>query len=119
MLKKSIQPIRLAFRGQKRRISIFPRKDFTPSEWRQWGIIMGVFAITGSSSVKITRPVVDALTGKEGSWRHGPNIWRLTYLVCTLPIYSTILVSLGTLVGQGPFFVAMTRRMYSRFLPFK
>jgi len=98
-------------------MSIFPRKDFTRKEWKEWSIIMAVFAITGSSSVKLTRPVVDAVTAVKGSWKEGPNSWRIAYLLTTLPIYSTLLLTFGTIAGQRVFFTAMVKKMWSRFLP--
>lgn len=53
--------------------------------WKEWAIIFTVFSITGSSSMKITRPVVTYLAG-EGTFFGGPWYFTLAYLLCTMPI---------------------------------
>ncbi|CAG8499504.1 17230_t:CDS:2, partial [Acaulospora morrowiae] len=59
--------------------------------WKEWAIIFIVFGITGSTTVRIVRPIVTNVFGIEGSFREGPWSYRLTYLSITLPLYSIIL----------------------------
>lgn len=47
----------------------------------------------------------------------GPWTFRLCYLVTTLPLYSAILVSVGTVLGKGEYFKAISWRMWGRLIP--
>ena len=58
---------------------------FSTEWWKEWAIIFTVFAITGSSSVKVTRPVVGFIAG-EGTFFGGPWYYTVVYLLCTFPI---------------------------------
>ena len=108
--------------------------------WKEWAIVLLVFSITGSSSVKFTKPLVIYLVG-AGTFFGGPWYYTLTYLLCTMPICgfysgvslesvfsvlpsrfatdSMILITIGSLFGRGKYFRKVTKRMYGRFLPAK
>jgi len=75
-----------------------------------------VFAITGTSSMYFVRPALANL-GLEGSWREGPNSYRIGSLFIMSPIYTCILLTVGTLAGQHRFFSKVAYRMWSRVLP--
>jgi len=75
-----------------------------------------VFAITGSSTMYFVRPALAKL-GLEGSWREGPNSYRIGSLFIMTPIYTGILLTVGTLAGRHRFFSVVAHRMWSRFLP--
>ncbi|KAJ1508156.1 hypothetical protein HMI54_010817 [Coelomomyces lativittatus] len=84
--------------------------------YKEIAIIFTVFGITGTSSLKLVRYTLNAVIG-PGSLIDGPNTWRLAYLFCGLPMYSALLLTLGTLSGRGTYFRAMLIKMHSRFLP--
>ncbi|ORY03259.1 hypothetical protein K493DRAFT_311768 [Basidiobolus meristosporus CBS 931.73] len=108
---------------QVRNLSLTPEgKNLTRWSWpwwKEWSIIMTVFAITGSSTVKIVRPVLKNGFGIEGSWKEGPWSYRGAYLATTLPLYSCVLVTVGTLFGRRPYFQRIALRMWGRFVPKK
>ncbi|KAL1923523.1 uncharacterized protein VTP21DRAFT_8503 [Calcarisporiella thermophila] len=85
--------------------------------WRDWTVRMAVFAVTGSSSLYVTRPILKNVLGVEGSWRDGPNSFRAAYVVTTIPVYSAMLFAFGALAGQRVFFTATLARMWGRLLP--
>ncbi|KAK9768309.1 hypothetical protein K7432_001147 [Basidiobolus ranarum] len=87
--------------------------------WKEWSIIMTVFAITGSSTVKVVRPVLKDVLGVEGSFTEGPWSYRGAYLATTLPLYSCILVTVGTIFGRRLHFQQIALRMWGRFIPKK
>ncbi|KAJ1503027.1 hypothetical protein HMI54_008469 [Coelomomyces lativittatus] len=87
-----------------------------PGYYKEIAIIFTVFGITGSSSLKLVRYTLNSSIG-PGSLTEGPNTWRLAYLFCGLPMYSALLLTLGTLSGRGTYFRGMLMKMYSRFLP--
>ncbi|KXS20306.1 hypothetical protein M427DRAFT_52532 [Gonapodya prolifera JEL478] len=89
---------------------------FSAEWWKEWAIVFIVFGITGSASVKVTKPVVNALVG-EGSWTDGPWSWRGTYLVLTMPMYSMILVAVGTMFRRGLYFRRVALRMWRWAMP--
>ncbi|WP_047415216.1 DUF6787 family protein [Cellulophaga sp. Hel_I_12] len=91
----------------------------------RWGIesnfsilvILLVFAITGSSSLKIARPLLEYigftrdLFGQE--WYFSVFYWTIRILVI-FPIYQVLLVFFGWLFGQFRFFWNMEKQMLSR-----
>eukprot|EP00386_Alphamonas_edax_P003196 GDKI01009806.1.p1 GENE.GDKI01009806.1~~GDKI01009806.1.p1 ORF type:complete len:209 (+),score=44.17 GDKI01009806.1:94-720(+) len=76
-----------------------------------------VFAITGTTVMRVVRPLMKHVLGLEGSFKEGPNSFRLTYLCVTMPIYSCILITVGTIFGRGPFFRKFAAKMWKRILP--
>ncbi|KAI9002391.1 hypothetical protein BC832DRAFT_541027 [Gaertneriomyces semiglobifer] len=85
---------------------------------KDYTMICIVFAITGSSTVKLVRPLLSSVFGLEGTMWDGPTVFRIAYFFTTFPVYSMILIAVGTLFGRGPYFKAIARRMWSRILPF-
>ncbi|KAI8599412.1 hypothetical protein EDD21DRAFT_379971 [Dissophora ornata] len=92
---------------------------FSFSWWKEWTIVMGVFAVTGSSTVMVVRPLLKEVFSLEGSWREGPWSFRIAYLCTTLPLYSSVLLTVATLAGRRPYFMKVVLRMWGRFLPKK
>ncbi|KND02933.1 uncharacterized protein SPPG_02013 [Spizellomyces punctatus DAOM BR117] len=90
---------------------------FSRGWWWDWGIVFLVFAITGSTTMRVVRPLVSQLFGVEGTFIDGPWAYRLLYLSTTLPLYSLILIAVGTAFGRGAYFRAVAYRMWGRFLP--
>ncbi|GES94510.1 4-hydroxyphenylpyruvate dioxygenase-like protein [Rhizophagus clarus] len=85
--------------------------------WKEWTIIIAVFGITGSTTVRIVRPIVTNVFGVEGSFLEGPWSYRLTYLSITLPLYSIILLGVGTIFRRYNYFKKIVFRMWGRFIP--
>ncbi|CAB4489211.1 uncharacterized protein OCT59_023289 [Rhizophagus irregularis] len=85
--------------------------------WKEWTIIIAVFGITGSTTVRIVRPIVTNVFGVEGSFLEGPWSYRLTYLSITLPLYSIILLGVGTIFRRHNYFKRIVFRMWGRFIP--
>jgi len=75
-------------------------------------IILLVFSITGSLSLKLSGYVLEYLGILDSSlslWIY----WPLKILA-TFILYQLLLVSIGTLFGQHKFFWAMEKKMLSR-----
>ena len=80
------------------------------SNW-QVVIIFIVFGITGSTSVKIAKPVIEFLgiTTDLGGFIY----WTLRILV-VFPLYQVLLVFFGWIFGQFNFFWNMEKKMLTR-----
>jgi len=85
--------------------------------WIEWFIICVVFAITGSSTMVLCRPVLKDVLQLEGSLKEGPWLYRIAYITLITPIYSVILVTIGTLFGRHYFFKKMALKIWSHFIP--
>ncbi|MDP5231589.1 MAG: diacylglyceryl transferase [Cellulophaga sp.] len=91
----------------------------------RWGIesnfsiivILLVFAITGSSALKIARPLLEYLGFTRDlftdEWYFSVLYWAVRILVI-FPIYQVLLVFFGWLFGQFKFFWNMEKQMLSR-----
>src|SRR5690606_10257682 len=65
-------------------------------------IIFIVFAITGSTSAYVTRPILEVIGITKDSM-HPVLYWPLS-LILILPVYKVLLIIIGTLFGQHTFF---------------
>lgn len=83
----------------------------------QLALIFIVFSITGSVSAWISKPFVE-LFGLNNEVLPEWILWPLR-LILIFPVYSLILLVIGTLFGQFKFFWAFEKRMFSRFIPKK
>ncbi|KAF9291851.1 hypothetical protein BGZ68_001843 [Mortierella alpina] len=92
---------------------------FSFNWWKEWTIIMGVFAVTGSSTVMFVKPILKDVFKLEGSMKEGPWSFRIAYLSTTLPLYSCVLLTVATIAGRRPYFKKVVLRMWGRFLPKK
>ncbi|KAF9943008.1 hypothetical protein BGZ67_008639 [Mortierella alpina] len=92
---------------------------FSFNWWKEWAIIMGVFAVTGSSTVMFVKPILKDVFKLEGSMKEGPWSFRIAYLSTTLPLYSCVLLTVATIAGRRPYFKKVVLRMWGRFLPKK
>ncbi|KAK3835210.1 MAG: hypothetical protein JOS17DRAFT_561024 [Linnemannia elongata] len=86
----------------------------TPQKQKQ-----GVFAVTGSSTVMVVKPILKEVFQLEGSMKEGPWSFRFAYLCTTLPLYSCVLLTVATVAGRRPYFKKVVLRMWGRFLPKK
>ncbi len=82
--------------------------------WQEWTIKCVLFAITGTSSMKLVRPVLREATGIEGTFRDGPNSYRAMSLMLMTPIYTMLLLTVGTLGGRHTFYRGMATKMWGR-----
>ncbi len=79
----------------------------------QFTIILLVFAITGSSSVKFANPLIDFI-GISPDKVYWLLYWILNILI-TFGLYQILLLIFGTLFGQFKFFWEFEKKMLSRF----
>jgi|SRR5690554_488841 len=75
-------------------------------------IILIVFAITGSTSAYITRPIL-ALIGITKETMNLWLYWPLS-LILILPVYKVLLIIIGTIFGQHAFFWNFVKKMLIR-----
>jgi len=80
------------------------------SDWDAF-IILLVFALTGSLSVKIARPVLEIL----GITKDDMSLWLYWPLriIIIFPIYQILQIAIGTTLGQFRFFWAFQKKMFS------
>lgn len=74
-----------------------------------WGVIaiLLAFSLAGSAVLRIGRPLVDAILPDDTPrW-----LWWTVKVIVIIPIYEVLLMSFGTLLGQGRFFRHKQRRV--------
>lgn len=97
-----------------------PSEDLPPRSLpaiREWVYKCLLFAITGSSSVALVRPLLKKYLGLEGSLKDGPNSYRVLSIILVSPVYTLILLTVGTLGGRHQFFARIAIRMWGRLVP--
>jgi uncharacterized integral membrane protein len=83
----------------------------------RWGItsnlqlvvIFVVFAVTGSTSAYLSKPILQWFgldKGEVSNWIYYP-----LYIILIFPVYQVLLVSFGFLAGQFTFFWAFEKKM--------
>jgi hypothetical protein len=78
------------------------------SNW-QYFVIVVVFALTGSSSALIAKPLLPLLGITKTSLVY--PLYLLLYFLVIFPIYQILLVTLGFLFGQFKFFWQFEKNM--------
>jgi hypothetical protein len=78
------------------------------SNW-QLTIIFVVFAITGSSSVMVSKPILDFFGIARDSMPY--FIYIILKIVIVLPVYQVLLVGFGFLFGEFKFFWEFEKKM--------
>lgn len=78
----------------------------------QFFIILLVFALTGSTSAYIAKPVLTFI----GITKESVSLWLYypLYIIIILPIYKVLLLLIGTLAGQHTFFWNFIKKMLDR-----
>uniref|UniRef100_A0A7S1QEF9 DUF6787 domain-containing protein n=1 Tax=Neobodo designis TaxID=312471 RepID=A0A7S1QEF9_NEODS len=95
---------------------------------RELAIVCTVFAITGSSAAYLVRPTLRFLIlstplggalglDENSGFIAGPWPFRVMYFLVMWPMYSMMLLTIGTLAGRGAFFRPFIVKMWSRVLP--
>ena len=91
-----------------------PQKG-TLSWYGEMVLLCTVFAITGTSTMVLVRPAVSNGLGLRGSLKDGPWSYRISSIVIMTPLYSAMLVVVGTLFGRHAYFRHFSVKMFSRF----
>lgn len=78
----------------------------------QFVVILIVFAITGSISAYITRPILEMIGITKDSL-HPLIYWPLS-LILILPVYKVMLIVIGTIFFQHTFFWNFVKKMLVR-----
>ncbi len=80
-------------------------------------IIFIVFAITGSLSLQVTKPILSFI-GVEAtyfdSFFMGYMLYLLIRILMLFPVYQILLVAIGTLFGQFDFFCNFTKNTFRK-----
>ena len=91
-------------------------------------IVCVIFAITGSSAAALVRPTLKYLAAtqfvqtytninEESGFIKGPMAYRFMYFLVMWPMYSTLLLLIGTVFGRRVFFSHFVAKMWGRVLP--
>jgi hypothetical protein len=75
----------------------------------QLAVIIVVFAITGSTSAYLSKPILawfGLVKGEVSGWIYYP-----LYIVLIFPVYQALLVCIGFLCGQFKFFWAFEKKI--------
>lgn len=91
-------------------------KWVTEYRWEIIAIFI-VFAITGSSSVRIAKPILEAIGFTPSLFPDGffgGFIYWSIRLIIILPLYQVLLIIFGALFGQFKFFLAFEKKMLRR-----
>jgi hypothetical protein len=75
-------------------------------------VIFLVFAMTGTSSVTIGRPILNALGMTLENF--SPRLYYPTFIISSFILYQILLVSFGWLFGQYTFFWNMEKKLLKR-----
>ncbi|MFC4818429.1 MULTISPECIES: DUF6787 family protein [unclassified Flavobacterium] len=78
------------------------------SNW-QLTVIFVVFAITGSSSVMVSKPILDFFGIAKDSMPY--ILYIILKIVIVLPVYQVLLVGFGFIFGQFKFFWEFEKKM--------
>eukprot|EP00759_Apiculatamorpha_spiralis_P027500 PhF_6_TR3029/c0_g1_i1/m.4512 len=113
-------------------ISIFHNFSFS-RQWfmqqcnRETLLVFTIFGITGSTTVAVVRPCLHTIVQgtpmlasripEDASLYKGPNSYRVLYVTVMSPMYTALLVTVGTIFGRGPQFQKFAFKMWARFLP--
>ncbi|KAI8598929.1 hypothetical protein EDD21DRAFT_381129 [Dissophora ornata] len=92
------------------------RDRYSVNWWLEWGIILFIFSVTGSSTMLVVKPLMKAL-GFNGSLGAGPWSFRLAYIFLTLPLYSCMLLLISSLFCRRLYFEHLLIKMWGRLLP--
>lgn len=95
------------------------RGFFNSSNWLHWLIVISVYGITGTLATLLSRIILNGALQMEGSLVSGPWGYRGVYLLVMPPLYSLILIAVGSAFGKHLYFRRRVVRMWGRLLPIK
>lgn len=88
------------------------KKRWGVSSKVQLTIIFIVFAITGSASTLLTKPLLSIF---GVTYNNTPLFWFITLKILLLfPVYQVLLVAIGSIFGQHTFFWNFEKKMLQR-----
>mmetsp|Transcript_29477 Transcript_29477/g.35057 ORF Transcript_29477/g.35057 Transcript_29477/m.35057 type:complete len:218 (-) Transcript_29477:8-661(-) len=94
-------------------------RDMPPRGTVKWYaemvLICTVFAVTGTSTMVIVRPAISDVLGLKGNFKDGPWSYRICSLIVMTPLYSMMLVIVGTAAGRHAYFRHFAVKMFRRF----
>lgn len=100
----------------ERILNVSKHERYTFRWWIDFSTLMLVFSIAGSSCTRVSGYLLRNVFGLEGSFFGGPLSYTLSHFLCTFPIYSIILISVGTIFGHGAYCRKIAWGMWGRFL---
>ncbi|WP_396190844.1 DUF6787 family protein [Flavobacterium sp.] len=89
-------------------MSNFKQRWNIDSNWQVF-VILVVFAITGSTSAVLSKPILEFIGVTKDTvsgWIYYP-----LYIILIFPVYQVLLVSFGFIFGQFKFFWAFEKKM--------
>ena len=89
------------------------------ANWLHWATILAVYSITGTLATLLSRIILNGGLQIEGSLISGPWAYRGVYLLVIPPLYSLMLIAVGTAFGKHLYFRQRVVRMWGRLLPLK
>ena len=96
------------------------RKGFlTDTNWLHWITVLAVYAITGTLATLLSRVILNGVLQMDGSFASGPWAYRGIYVLTIPPLYSLMLIAVGTVFGKHLYFRQRVLRMWGRLLPTK
>lgn len=88
-------------------------------DWPHLATILVVYSITGSLAVMLSRLILNGALNMDGSFASGPWAYRGVYLLVIPPMYSLMLIAVGTVFGKHLYFRQRVLKMWGRILPIK
>ena len=96
------------------------RRRFLPSiNWIHWVTVLAVYSITGTLAMLLSRIILNGALHMDGSLASGPWAYRGVYVLIIPPLYSLMLIAVGTAFGKHLYFRQRVLRMWGRLLPIK
>ena len=92
---------------------------FDEIDWRHWATVLAVYSITGTLAALFSRLILNGAFHMEGSFASGPWAYRGVYLLVIPPLYSMMLIAIGTIFGKHLYFRTRVLKMWGRLLPLK
>jgi hypothetical protein len=86
---------------------------FKTIDWPHWITVIIVFSMTGSFSLAFGRLLLTDVLNLDGSLWAGPWAYRFGYLLLVPPLYSAMLIGIGSLFGKHDYFKRRVLRMWS------
>jgi hypothetical protein len=88
------------------------KKKWNIKSKRQLIVILVVFAITGSTSAWVSKPILQFF--EISVQNNGLLIYILAYVFIIFPVYQILLLLIGYLLGQFAFFWEFEKKMLSK-----
>lgn len=95
-------------------------KEFlTKANFLNWVIVLAVYGITGTLATLLSRFILNGALNMEGSFVTGSWAYRGIYILIIPPLYSLMLIAVGSAFGKHLYFRQRVLKMWSRLLPSK